>query len=215
MTSNGTRIAQVMLLVVLTAERCSAQNCQFANHGRILGCSETTTAGNEVKYSVPCPRNATSSMDCLANATRICYQYNGVPCVGSWYCDATQRFYLNCSNIFASDTGATCSTTDCSGACLGVAPSVTSYNKAAASDELFNSCTRLGLADTVECDGGRCAVTTEWKHILADSTEIEVTGVRDASELVFETCQVEIADSNNKNCPCSTDCPPLTSTISL
>lgn len=185
------------------------QNCDFASHGYALECIFGTTDGNEVKYLVPCPFNATSSADCLTDGARICYTYNSVPCLGSYYCAETASLALDCSNIFAESLGNTCSITDCNGDCIELVSEPVDYNTATAD----NTCFRGGVSENITCatDGSSCTVTNEWYDILADSTEIRVTGSRPTDATTLQTCLVEVV--NGGTCPCSTDCPEFTMSI--
>lgn len=183
------------------------QNCEFSEHGYALECTFATTGGNQVKYLVPCPFNATSSADCLTDQSRLCYTYNTIPCVGSYYCNATGNatgsLALNCSNIFAASEGNTCSATDCDGDCLFLADVPVDYNSAT----LDNACFRSGFNEVGDCTGDpqTCTYTTEWFDILADSTEIRVTGRSNSPSVgVYYNCTVEAVGGGE--CTCSVDC---------
>jgi hypothetical protein len=116
-------------------------NCNFLPHGRALSCTEQTASGNNVRYSVTCPEGVTTVENCLQDQSRICYQFNSFPCIGSFFCASTNRFSLDCSNLFAKSNGNTCSATDCTGNCTELLDNTVSYNTV----DLDNDCFRLGL----------------------------------------------------------------------
>lgn len=116
-------------------------NCDFLPHGRALSCTEQTASGNNVRYSVTCPAGVTTVEECLQDQSRICYQFNSFPCIGSFFCASTNRFSLDCGNLFASSNGNTCSATDCTGNCTELLDATVNYNAV----DLDNDCFRLGL----------------------------------------------------------------------
>lgn len=195
-------------------------NCSYSEHGSALECIFATSGGNEVRYLVPCPVDANSPADCLSDGAPLCYQYNSVPCIGSYYCmpesvNETGSLALDCSNIFAASLNNSCSATDCDDNCMFTADTPVDYNTA----ELDNACFRSGLSYFKECDVDdptTCTVTNEWYDILADGTEILVTGTRpDLTDAVFDTCEVVVAGDTEQICSCSTDCPEALSSEAL
>jgi hypothetical protein len=121
-------------------------NCDFLPHGRALSCTEQTASGNNVRYSVTCPEGVTTVEDCLQDSSRICYQFNSFPCIGSFFCASTNRFSLDCGNLFAKSNGNTCSATDCTGNCTELLDNTANYNAV----DLDNDCFRLGLVSLLK-----------------------------------------------------------------
>jgi len=80
-----------------------------------------------------CPFGATSSTDCSIPGSEVCCQCNEIPCILSVLCspDGTTFAIANdCSNIFATTTGAQCSEADCAGDCVKISPELVDCNSA-------------------------------------------------------------------------------------
>jgi hypothetical protein len=116
-------------------------SCSFAPHGQAISCVEQTPNNDNIKYSVSCPAGVTIVDECLQDQTRICYQFNSLPCIGGFYCGTTNRFALDCGNLFARSNNNTCSKTDCDVNCAQIRDVPVDYN----SVPLDNDCFRLGL----------------------------------------------------------------------
>ena len=177
-------------------------NCEFRL--RALVCELPTTGGAAVKYTVNCPIDATMNSDCLIPNSRICYQYNNIPCISSVLCGPQGPIANDCGNIFSEATGDSCSETSCpDGDCIGLAPTLIDYNSA----QRNNLCMRLGFTNLVNCDTGVCIETNEYWHVLSDGNEIEVEARRLVSDLTsYDFCEVTY---NGNTCSCSTDCPAV------
>jgi hypothetical protein len=115
--------------------------CTFAPHGQAISCVEQTPSNDNIKYSVSCPAGITIVDECLQDQKRICYQFNSLPCIGGFYCESTNRFALDCGNLFARSNNNTCSRTDCDVNCAQLRDEPVDYN----SVQLDNDCFRLGL----------------------------------------------------------------------
>ena len=116
-------------------------SCSFEPHGQAISCVEETPNNDNIKYSVSCPAGATIVDQCLQDQKRICYRFNSLPCIGGFYCGASNRFALDCGNLFARSNNNTCSKTDCDVNCAQIREVPVDYN----SEQLDNDCFRLGL----------------------------------------------------------------------
>ena len=116
-------------------------SCSFTPHGQAISCVEQTPNNDNIKYSVTCPEGVTIVDECLQDQKRICYQFNSLPCIGGFYCGTTNRFALDCGNLFARSNNNTCSKTDCDVNCAQLRDVPVNYN----SVPLDNDCFRLGL----------------------------------------------------------------------
>ena len=120
-------------------------SCSFAPHGQAISCVEQTPSNDNIKYSVSCPAGVTIVDECLQDQKRICYQFNSMPCIGGFYCGTTNRFALDCGNLFARSNNNTCSKTDCDVNCAQIRDVPVDYN----SVKLDNDCFRLGLVSRI------------------------------------------------------------------
>jgi hypothetical protein len=118
--------------------------CSFTPHGQAISCVERTPNDDTVRYSVTCPAGVTVVDQCLQDQKRICYQFNSLPCIGGFYCASSNRFSLDCGNLFARSNNNTCSKTDCDVNCAQLRDVPVDYN----SVELDNDCFQLGLVSS-------------------------------------------------------------------
>lgn len=180
-----------------------AESCEFIDFAKAIECTESSATGNDVRYVLSCPVEATEVIDCFDTNKQVCYLFNNAPCSRGTYCSAENQLSLDCSNIFSRSLGSTCSSTDCSGSCTSLVEDLTPYPK----EPNQNTCTSIGFTITCVVDqtnGGCSTETTEWIDILEDSTRIYASRTVESNGQSV-SCNVTTADGHP--CSCRPDCP--------
>ena len=138
--------------------------CRKASHGAMFICDRTTSKGNYIKYTIPCESDFFDASKCLTDGKLVCYQYNNIPCIATNFCARTSMYAMDCSNMYATSSGAACGITDCSSTC-SVQPTLLDYN--VYSSPTRNACWTAGATSST--------TTSAWTHFLSDGKEIQLT----------------------------------------